>query len=336
MIRNYFWVKMPTNISNNRALCELGLGARWIVMITLSMVGETGNPASRLDPRDILFRARADRSDLDEAISGGVLILTEDGFVMLGESLLIQETRSSESACSNESTNPSTLRVRKHRAMKKAAERAAMQAMPQLPGLLNEVTPVAPPPVVPTPVPGTAKTPVALHAVPELPTPADSTREKTIGSTLASAASAAQTSASTTTGLIFPESFSPVVCKDVQKNLAGLTHDQAQLVLDEIAGKIEAGKKIFTPPGLARLLAERELAGTFNPEYAHAVAERREMAAKAVQRQRELANVRPVTSIADVRDQVMSNPDPSMRKFLLDRLKSVEQVQKTVEQSQAA
>ncbi|MBF0584867.1 MAG: hypothetical protein HQL80_11630 [Magnetococcales bacterium] len=291
-------------------------------MAAIALIGATGNSASCIDPRDILFRARVDQSALDEAISGGVLVLTEAGLVMLGESLLIQETRR---PYDSESPNPATVRVRRYRASK-AAERAAMQAMPQLPGLLTEVTPVTPPPVVPTPVPSTAKTPVALHAVPELPTPADSTREKTIGSTLASAASAAQTSASTTTGLIFPESFSPVVCKDVQKNLAGLTHDQAQLVLDEIAGKIEAGKKIFTPTGLARLLAERELAGTFNPEYAHAVAERREMAAKAVQRQRELVKESPAISLEEVRSAIMSNPDPVMRRFLLERLDSIGKV----------
>ncbi|MBF0401660.1 MAG: hypothetical protein HQL90_12950 [Magnetococcales bacterium] len=304
------WGKIQSNLHRMINVGRLSDTAFRLLFSVICLTAGTGTRDTGCSADDILWDARVDRPALDEAISRGVLVLTEQGTVALTDLVLPQETRD---LWGHESTNPATERVRRHRATK-AAERAAMQAMPQLPGLLVEVTTSAPEPSQP-PIPAAKPQETApLKLVDSTPAPTPKAE-----TTLASAAQAT---------LIFPESLTPATKKSIQKILSasGVTHEQAQIIVDEIAGNIEEGKEIRTPPGWARMAAGKILAGNFFPEYAHAVAERREMAAKAVQRQRELVKESPAISLEEVRSAIMSNPDPVMRRFLLERLDSIGKV----------
>lgn len=303
------WVKIPTDLYCKFQVGTLGGYAFRLLICVFCMTA--GNASAGVGIHELLWESRLDRSALDECIAAGVLALTEQGTVTLTGLVLPMETCS---ARGSESTNPSTERSRRRRA-KIAAEKAAMQAMPQLTGLLVEVTPSASPPVPVQPTPATRPQEVApLKLVDDTPTPQAKT-------TLASAAHAA---------LIFPDTLTPAVQKSIQQilSVSGVTHEQAQIVLDEMAGNFREGKVIHTPPGWARMAAGKILAGNFFPEYADAIAEQREMAAKMVRRQQELVASTPVLSIEEVRDQIAKNPDPRMRAFLLERLENIGKIQK--------
>lgn len=88
-------------------------------------------------------------------------------------------------------------------------------------------------------------------------------------------------------GWIFPKSLSEAERCGAEKLLEGLSRDDAQSVLDELAGRIAAGGIRSSRLAYLRSLVARARAGQFIPELAHQVAEQRAIPAAAPAAKRE-------------------------------------------------
>jgi hypothetical protein len=77
-------------------------------------------------------------------------------------------------------------------------------------------------------------------------------------------------------GLVFPASFSSVMKGAARQLLIGLPEEVAQLLVDEVAGRLATGGIRSSPVSYLRSLIARQIEGTFVPELAHHVAERRQ------------------------------------------------------------
>jgi len=95
-------------------------------------------------------------------------------------------------------------------------------------------------------------------------------------------------STSASTGLVTPRQLAEQERVVVVDLLDGLDPNTSQLLLDELAGQIAAGKIRTTPSNFMRALVERAHAGQFTPAYGPAVAARRDR--EASEHQARIAN----------------------------------------------
>lgn len=86
--------------------------------------------------------------------------------------------------------------------------------------------------------------------------------------------------ASTNEALVFPAAFLPDERDSAAVELAALPADRAQLVLDEVEGRIRKQRSVHTRVGLVRCLAQAEHHGRFRPAYAWEVRATRQRAAQ--------------------------------------------------------
>lgn len=76
-------------------------------------------------------------------------------------------------------------------------------------------------------------------------------------------------------GLIFPRGLNPSVREAASKLLGPLSHSDAQVLLDELAGRLSTGGVRSSPVAYLRSLVKCLRSGDFVPELAHDIAEQR-------------------------------------------------------------
>ncbi|MBF0614654.1 MAG: hypothetical protein HQL92_05820 [Magnetococcales bacterium] len=240
---------MRANIHQHPTIRFLSIQARWLFFCVHSLAAGTGGADTGFKVAEVLLDSMVGPEFLEEATSAGVLTITEAGTVALADGVLPLGT-----------VSKSTERVRQFRGRKKAAESPAEpQAITESPQSEPAafVVPVPPPPPEQPPAP---PLPV-IHDKSPLVTQEDK-------------------------ALIFPEQVASSEQAILRNLLAGLQMHQAQMVLDELAGNLMAGKVINNRTGWVRSIAGRVTGGAFVPELGIAVAEHRRQV-------RIMASVRP-------------------------------------------
>ncbi|MBF0213014.1 MAG: hypothetical protein HQM00_05525 [Magnetococcales bacterium] len=236
------WGRIQTGIHRHPKISMMSFDARWLLFCALSVAAGTGGPETGLTPDELVHDARVDRSALDEAVSHKCLTISEEGIVGLDALVLPMEKTRYPSGRKAEPPGASTERVRRFRAKMKADPARAAD---------NTHDPV----VADSATTATADAPAAEGE--ESPS-----------------------SLPIRTDLIFPEQLSPLEKQQIQPFLMDLPQSQSQILLDELAGSILFGTKAITNRvGWTRAMAGRIKNGSFTPENAIPVAERRKMLA---------------------------------------------------------
>lgn len=175
-----------------------------------------------LTTEQALWDSRGERSDLEELVEAGAVTISADGMITLADWVGVPVT-------------PSTQRVRQYRERKRAA---GQTAPPVLPGMglagsaqsgsasFQPVSVESPPDLAAVPAPGPVDTPSATFGIAQ------------------ATATDAQVAGDTQPDLIFPAQIARAEQTAMRSLLAGLQQAQAQAVLDELAGQLEAGKAI--------------------------------------------------------------------------------------------